>query len=240
MTYLPGLDELPKDKLSIIIPCLNEEEKLPLIIADLMRADIQKKIIIVDSGSSDNTLLIARLTGADVLTSEEPNRGEQLGKGALHSNSEWLLFLHADSRLDKTWYKKISKVMTTRNTNNYAWFFDLKISNKNLIFRLVEVIVSIRSHIFKRPYGDQGLLINKELYLEIGGYKPLHLMEDLDLILRLSKENRIRGLHTKIYTDSRKWEKTNVLVQSLKNAILRQRWRKGESSKKLFHEYYRN
>ena len=65
---------------------------------------------------------------------------------------------------------------------SYAWFFDFKIDKVGFSWFLLELAVFIRSYIFQRPYGDQGLLISKSLYSQIGGYKKIPIMEDIDTV----------------------------------------------------------
>ena len=99
-------------KISIIIPTINEANNLPLLLSDL--SSIQKKgeIIVVDCGSKDKTIDIAKIYGAKVCISKERNRGLQLNMGANKSKGNWLLFLHADTRLTHNWFTKIkSKIL---------------------------------------------------------------------------------------------------------------------------------
>ncbi len=226
-------------QLSIIIPTLNEEETLPLLLADLKLWNDSCEIIIADSGSCDNTISIAKIYSAFTLHLKESNRGYQLSSGANFSSGEWLLFLHADSRLNKNWVQRLHDTIIEERSKNTVWFFDLKIDSKRFLFRIMEFIVYIRSIIFKRPYGDQGLLIHKDLYSKIGGYKSLPLMEDLELIIRLSKAVKIKSLNIPIYTNQRKWKESNILIQSIKNAWLRYKWSRGESAYKLYMKYYK-
>ena len=225
-------------KLSIIIPTLNEAHNLPFLLEDIKECNYKYEAKIVDSCSSDKTILNAKLAGCKITSVPKPNRGYQMHKGALESSGEWLLFLHADSRLEKGWHRDIKKIMQDEKSSNYAWFFNLKIKDKKLDFRLMETLVLIRSCLFQRPYGDQGLLINQKLYKKVGGYRPLHLMEDLDLIIRLSELTDLKSINSNIYTNSRKWEGSNIFKIAIKNHNLRQRWYKGESSFILHKEYY--
>ena len=102
----------------------------------------------------------------------------------------------------------------------------------------MEALVNLRSSLLKRPYGDQGLLIKKSLFNEIGGFKSIHIMEDLDFIIRLSEKHQIAAIGCPIYTNSRKWKGKSMLTQALKNLILKLLWRYGESPKNLSKEYY--
>ena len=224
--------------LSIIIPTLNEANHLPLLLADLKSWNYKCELIIVDGGSKDLTVSIAKIQGIKVIKSTQSNRGYQLKMGALHAKGEWLLFLHADSRLDKKCVKKLIKIMKNLPSKEFAWYFKFKINRNNIKYRFLEIAVAIRSYFFKRPYGDQGLLIHKNLYNASGGFYPLNIMEDLDLITRITNKKNVKSIGKNLYTDSIKWENSNIIKNAIKNAKLRKKWRKGYDIDKLSKEYY--
>ena len=224
-------------KISIIIPTINEANNLPLLLSDLSFIQKEGEIIIVDCGSKDKTIDVANIYGAKVYKSKEKNRGLQLNIGAKNSTGDWLIFLHADTRLTHDWFRKINSVL--KGSDNYIYYFKFKINNKKIIYRFLELIVNLRSFFFKTPYGDQGLIIHKKNYYKNKGYSKIALMEDLDFITRLKKKNTLRLLNFPIYTSSRKWEKTNIFSQALKNWNFRRRWLKGESIKSIYIDYYK-
>ncbi len=224
--------------LSIIIPVINEAKRLPLLLADINLYPSKYELIIVDGGSSDSTPLIAKIGGAKVINCSEANRGLQLQQGALIARGKWLLFLHADSRLEKKWATIVFNRIKNISQKRYPYFFNFKVKHKGLIWLGLEAFVFIRSHLLQRPYGDQGLLIDKDLYFKMGGYKAIPIMEDLDLIIRLSKYTRLKGLGIGLKTSTRKIAKGNVIINAIKNAILRYKWSQGESVKKLAKIYY--
>ena len=102
-------------KISIIIPTINEANNLPLLLSDLSSIQKNGEIIIVDSGSEDKTIDIANIYGAKVFISKERNRGLQLDIGAKNSKGDWLIFLHADTRLNHDWFRKINSVLKEGN-----------------------------------------------------------------------------------------------------------------------------
>ena len=146
-------------KISIIIPTINEANNLPLLLSDLSSIQKEGEIIIVDCGSEDKTIDIANIYGAKVFISKERNRGLQLDIGAKHSNGDWLIFLHADTRLHHDWFRKINTYL--EGNKNSIYYFEFKINNKKIIYRVLEILVNIRSKFFKQPYGDQGLIIHR-------------------------------------------------------------------------------
>ena len=224
--------------LSIIVPTLNEAMHLPLLLADLNAWPYNFDLAIVDGGSKDLTISIAQTQGIKVIKSFKKNRGYQLKLGAKNAKGDWLLFLHADSRLDPEWVNGLLKIIESKTSKNNVWYFDFKIKKTNLEFRFLEIAVALRSQFLQRPYGDQGLLIHKDLYKLSGGYSSLKIMEDLDFITRITKEKKAKRIGKNIYTDDIKWAKSNIIRRAIKNASLRKKWRQGYKIDDLEKEYY--
>jgi len=224
-------------KISVIIPTINEANNLPLLLSDLSTIHKDGEIIIVDCGSKDKTIDIANIYGAKVFISKEKNRGLQLDIGARHSKGDWLIFLHADTRLTHDWFRKTNSFLEG-NLNN-IYYFKFKINHKKIIYRFLEILVNFRSKYFKQPYGDQGLIIHRTTYFENNGFRKIPLMEDVDFLRRLNKKNDLKQLNLPIFISSRKWERTNIFLQALKNWKFRRRWLKGESTKSIYSDYYK-
>jgi len=225
-------------KISIIIPTINEANNLPFLLSDLSSIQKEVEIIIVDCGSEDKTIDIANIYGAKVCISKERNRGLQLNIGAKNSKGEWLIFLHADTRLTHDWFKKINSFL--KGNKNSIYYFEFKINHKKINYRVLEILVNFRSKFFKQPYGDQGLIIHRTTYFKNNGFRKMPLMEDVDFLRRLNKKKDLKQLNIPIFISSRKWERTNIFLQALKNWKFRRRWLKGESTKSIYSEYYKN
>ena len=224
-------------KISIIIPTINEANNLPLLLSDLSSTNKEVEIVIVDCGSKDKTIDIANIYGARVYKSKEKNRGLQLDIGAKNSKGEWLIFLHADTRLTHDWFEKIKSVI--KGDRKFIYYFEFKINDEKIIYRLLEITVNFRSKYFKQPYGDQGLIIHRSMYLKNNGFRKIPLMEDVDFVRRLNNKKNLKQLNLPIFTSSRKWERTNIILQSLKNWSFRRRWIKGESINSIYYDYYK-
>ena len=224
-------------KFSIIIPTIDEANNLPLLLSDLSISHKEGEILIVDCGSEDGTIDVSNIYGASVYKSKERNRGLQLDMGAKNSKGEWLIFIHADTRLANDWFKKVKSAL--KGDKNFIYFFKFKINDKKIIYRLLEVLVNFRSKYFKQPYGDQGLIIHRSVYLKNNGFRKIPLMEDVDFLRRLKNKNNLKQLNLPIFISSRKWEKTNIFLQAIKNWRFRRRWLKGESLKSIYTDYYK-
>ncbi len=225
-------------KISIIIPTINEANNLPLLLSDLSIIQKEGEILIIDSGSEDKTIDVATIYGAKVFKSKERNRGLQLDIGAKKANGEWLIFLHADTRLTHDWVGEIKSIL--KGNKNYIYFFKFKINHKKIIYRVLEILVNFRSQYFKQPYGDQGLIIHRSTYLKNKGFRRIPLMEDLDFFRRLNNKKDLKQLNLPILISPRKWERTNIFLQAIKNWNYRRRWLKGESIKSVYSDYYKN
>ncbi len=224
-------------KISIIIPTINEAYNLPLLLSDLSSIQEEGEIIIVDCGSEDKTIDIANIYGAKVYISKERNRGLQLDLGAKNSKGEWLIFLHADTRLTHDWFSKINSFL--KGNKNSVYYFKFKINHKKIIYRVLEIFVNFRSKYFKQPYGDQGLIIHRTNYFKNNGFRRIPLMEDVDFLRRLNNKKDLKQLNSPIFISPRKWERTNIFHQAIKNWHFRVRWLKGESIKSIYSDYYK-
>jgi len=226
--------------LSVVIPTLEEACRLPLLLADLQQWQGELEVVICDGGSRDQTRQVAQLAGATVLDSPTSGRGPQLRWGVDHSRHAWLLVLHADSRLPGPWHQRVDQILSSPEAHLSAWSFDFKVdAGMRPMLWLLQRMVNLRSRWLQRPYGDQGLLIHRQLYARVGGYRPLALMEDLDLVERLSKVATLRSLNCALLTSAQRWQKRSVLAQAWRNARLRWLWRQGRSTEQLLRIYRR-
>ena len=222
--------------LAVVVPALNEAQRLPLLLADLQQAPpgLLQALVLVDGGSTDATAQVASLAGAQLLHSAA-GRGRQLQRGVGVTTAPWLLLLHADCRLPAGWGEAVQRAMAMPPA---AWAFDLAVEGPGLPLRLLELAVRLRSQLRQLPYGDQGLLVPRPLLEQAGGVPAIPLMEDLCLIQRLQRHTRIRRLGLPLQVDGRRWRRRGVLGTALQNAQLRRAWRQGSSPADLAQLYY--
>ena len=173
--------------LSIIVPTLNAAATLDTCLTALAEYKPAQAVIVVDGGSSDDTVQIAKQHGATVMTAPR-GRGSQLAVGANAAIGNWLLFLHADTQLMPGWVSEIGAFIADKRNSHTAAVFTLALDDERLSARWVEWISATRTKILALPYGDQGLLISRELYNSVGGFKPIAIMEDVDIARRLGRK----------------------------------------------------
>ncbi len=179
--------------LSVIIPTLNAETGLPQTLSALIPGvvcGLVKDVIISDGGSADESREIAENTGCTVVTGPA-GRGTQLALGAQAARGQWLLFLHADTVLSTGWEEEVGHFMEQTYSHAYAGVFRFALDDFRPEARRLETLVALRCKLFALPYGDQGLLIHRSLYDQLGGYANVPLMEDVDLVRRIGRKRLI-------------------------------------------------
>jgi rSAM/selenodomain-associated transferase 2 len=207
--------------ISVIIPTLNAERTLGPTLAALVPAVVKglvQEAILVDGGSSDETYLIAEAAGTRLIVAPR-GRGTQLDAGAAEARGDWLLFLHADTVLEASWAEEakgfIERVESGRRKQAAA-FFRFALDDDGLMPRLVEKTVDLRCALLALPYGDQGLLISRHLYNLLGGFRPLPLMEDVDLVRRLKRRELVM-LNSRAVTSGERYRREGYLARAMRN-----------------------
>lgn len=220
--------------LSVVIPTLNEASTVAALLADLAAVTVPYEVIVADGGSSDETLRIAEEADARTVAVKR-GRGIQLRKGAEVARAPLLCFLHADVRLGVGAAARLSRLAL--ESPDYACAFRLRIEAAGGRFRLIERGANLRTRFFGLPYGDQGLVVRREHYVEAGGYPALPLMEDVALARALRRVARLRLLEEALSVSPRRWHRDGVVRRTLRNWFLLARYLAGASPERLVEEY---
>lgn len=207
--------------ISVVIPTFNAGPLLVHTLAALVPAVVEgivQEAIVADGGSTDDTLVIADAAGAHVV--EAPRgRGTQLEAGAAVAKGDWLLFVHADTVLDPGWAEEaqsfIDRVQSGRRPQAAA-YFRFALDDDGFMPRLLETMVGLRCSVFALPYGDQGLLISRALYKRLGGFRAIPLMEDVDLVRRLKRRQRV-VLKSRAVTSAQRYLREGYVSRSVRN-----------------------
>jgi len=224
--------------LSIIIPALNAEANLPLCLAALMpglEAGLIREVILIDGGSSDQTRRLAEGAGATVILAPETGRAAQLRMGAEQARGDWLLFLHADTALSRDWAERTKAHITERQDKAAA--FTLAYRSDHPMAKVVARRANWRARALGLPYGDQGLLVSRRLYKEVGGYPDTPFMEDVQIIRAIGKK-RLSILSAEARTDASKYDRDGWRKRSWHNVSLVARYLLGASPQSLAKKYH--
>ena len=221
--------------LSVVIPTKDAEADLPRCLGALwegMQAGILRELIVVDGGSTDNTVRLADEAGARVLK-VAPSRGGQLRTGGAEAKGDWLLFLHADSVLQPGWTDAVIPMIKA----GQAGYFRLEFDAPGLPARTVAGWANFRSRVFGLPYGDQGLLVTRRAYRDAGEFPDIPLMEDVAIVRKL--RGQLAPIKASVVTSAKRYQSQGWLRRSARNFWTLIRFFCGVSPETLARQYRR-
>ena len=182
-------------------------------------------ITVVDGGSTDDTATIATAAGATVIAAA-PGRGAQLAAGAAAATHLWLMFVHADTALAHGWDIAVASFMTNPDMRENVGVFQFRLDDVAPAAKRLERIVAWRTKVLALPYGDQGLVMSRATYAEIGGFRTLPIMEDVDLVRRIPK-GRLHVLPATAITSADRYRQNGYVLRPLRNLLCQGLWRLG-------------
>jgi rSAM/selenodomain-associated transferase 2 len=222
-----------KDKITVVVPVLNEEKILCYTLGNL-KLTPNEELIVSDGGSTDSSVSIAReFTEKVFVSTEGKGRGYAMNIGALHAKGKILFFLHADCILD------IIR-RTLRRDGVIAGAFDISIATSGLRYRIIEKGANIRSRITSIPYGDQGIFMKKEDFERIGGFADIALMEDIEISKRLKRLGKIVFIRPPIITSPRRWLKEGAFYTTIRDWTIALLYSLFRISPVVLKQYYKD
>ena len=207
--------------LSVIIPTYNEQSQLGATLASLRDANVHE-VIVADGGSGDGTVAVAGNCSAKVVSAPR-GRGSQLNAGASEASGDLLLFLHADTLLPPGFDQHVRRLLARPHVA--AGAFRLRIgapasapaNATGRAYRLLEAALNWRSVYRQMPYGDQAIFMSAATFNAMGGFAPVPVMEDFDLICRLRRRGRIAIAPAAVVTSARRWQQHGLWRTTLLN-----------------------
>jgi len=206
--------------ISIIIPVFREQDLINKVIEHIRESpggsDVE--IVVVDGSPGSETLGVVNDAAVKRITANT-GRGLQMNRGAEVAAGKILLFLHADTKLPREWHRHVCSLMEHPALS--AGAFDLAISAEGGAYRIIERGATLRSRLTKIPYGDQAVFMRRKYFQELGGYREIPIMEDLELMRRIKKTGgRVGFIRERVITSARRWEKEGVLRCTCRNWTL--------------------
>lgn len=205
--------------LDVIVPALDAAAVIEATLASLAEgALLIRRVLVVDGGSGDDTVARAERAGATVIQGPR-GRGPQLAAGAAASDAPWLLFLHADTRLAPGWTGPVAAFIEAGPDGSKAAAFTLAFDDASRHARALARLANWRARALALPYGDQGLVMSRALYERIGGFRPLPLMEDVDLVRRIGRA-RLQHLDAVAFTSAEGYRRWGWWPRAARNLAL--------------------
>jgi len=196
-------------KLSIVIPTLNEAAQLRDSLEPLRAFQARgHEVIVVDGGSSDTTTAIAQEFAQRVIGSAR-GRAYQMNAGAAAASGDVVLFLHADTRLPAQADALIAAALC--NEQKMWGRFDVRLSGDHFLLRVVELFMNLRSRMSSIATGDQAMFVRRAVFIQLGGFPDIPLMEDIALCKLLKRRFLPVNLTARVVTSSRRWEKRGII-----------------------------
>lgn len=191
---------------TVVIPTLDEAARIGALVSSLVRPGRDARdgveVIVVDGGSRDGTPELARAAGARVLESER-GRARQLRLGSECASGDWIVFLHADTRLPEGWSEALARAAGDPRCAGGA--FGFRIEERGFLYRWIEFWVGLRNAWLRLPYGDQAIFVRRGVLEAMGGVPDVPILEDLDLVRGIRSRGRLALLALPATTSGRRY-----------------------------------
>jgi rSAM/selenodomain-associated transferase 2 len=205
-------------KLSVVVPMLNEAGDIAGALNALRRGAHDAEIIVVDGGSSDASVAIARPL-CDCVFVAPRGRARQMNAGAHASHGDVLAFVHADTIVPSTFAADIVSALSDPAV--IGGRFDVQLDSSALPFRVIGAMISLRSRFSRTGTGDQAIFVRRDMFDRLGGFPQLELCEDLEFSRRLKRAGGVACLRSRVTTSSRRWRSNGIARTVLKMWMIR-------------------
>lgn len=209
----------PMPFVSVIVPVHRDEPALARLLDRLVPGG-PVEVIVASTGDPrdrrDAAILAVRHPRVRWVTAPR-GRGTQMNAGARHATGDWLVFLHADTRLPDGW---LAEIVQADRAGAVGGWFAFALDSDRRVARHLEAAVRWRVRLFALPYGDQALFVRRDVFARMGGYRPWPLMEDVELVGRLRRQGAVHRAHRAAITSARRWEQDGWIARSARNVLL--------------------
>ena len=224
------------DKLSVIVPMLNEEDAIARALDALAAAAPGAQVIVVDGASTDRSREHARARCAMLLVAQQ-GLARQMNAGAAAAKGDALAFVHADTIVPPTFADDIAAALADPAV--VGGRFDVRLDDASPMLRLVGWLISARSRLSRTATGDQAIFIRRRIFELVGGYRDIELGEDLDLARRMKRAGAVACLRATVTTSARRWRERGILATTVRMWFLRAALLMGVSPSRLARLYKR-
>ena len=219
--------------ISVIIPTRNEAENIEGLLRYLHHLDSALEIIVADAGSTDKTVEKAKRLSKVIQSAK--GRGVQMNEGAKVARGDVLWFIHADCYPHPDSIQAMKQALA--NEEIVGGGFEYALHHPGFRFRVVEFLSNRKNRLLKWLFGDMGIFVRREVFVQMGGYSEIPLMEDMDFSQRLKHHGKIVILRQRMKTSARRWIEEGYVLNSLRSWLFQSAWALGASPATLARFY---
>ncbi len=215
---------------AVIIPAKNEAKELPETLSRLLAVRPKLCVVVVDGGSSDGTVEVARALGVEVLESKVAGRGPQINLGIQSVCADVVWIVHADTWINGAHYESLLTAMEG-DWRLLGGGFHRTFRSPSLVLRWTCRLASLRNRTLGWHLGDQAMFVRKSAWARMGGFPEWSRFEDLEFSRRLGRMGAIASLHPAVSTSARRFERGGSLVVTLRDFLLTVKYLAGWESR---------
>jgi rSAM/selenodomain-associated transferase 2 len=201
-------------KTSVIVPALNEERDIDRALLSVVNQRVRAELVVVDGGSRDNTVGIARHYAKVIMGRR--GRSRQMNLGVQHSSGDVLVFLHADTELKAGYFEEVSKAL--EDPSVVGGYAPLTFDSYNSLLWIYSRFTMMKFRLFH--YGDGAVFVRRSVFENLRGFRELPIMEDLDFLRRLQRAGRTVLLSTPVVTSARRFRKGGMIRNQARNVFI--------------------
>jgi len=221
-------------RLSVIVPMLNEADAIAATLAAIRIGAPKAKIVVVDGGSTDGSIEIAR-PRCDVVIISERGRARQMNAGAARASGDAMVFVHSDTIVPQSFARDIESALADPLV--VGGRFDVRLDDDHPLCMLIGALISLRSRLSRTATGDQAIFVRKTIFEALGGFPDMPICEDLDFARRLKRAGRVACLRTRVITSARRWRRGGIIRTVLRMWSIRLLYLAGVSPSRLSRLY---
>jgi rSAM/selenodomain-associated transferase 2 len=220
--------------ISVIIPTLNEAELLPITLERVQANKAKHEVLVVDGGSSDETVWLATKSGARMIRSDRSQRAAQMNLGARQAEGDAYFFLHADTWIGSDTLDRIGQALGQPLVVGGA--FARRFQSRSPLLRLTCIVSEWRSRLFGWYFGDQGIFVRRRTFERLGGFADLPLFEDVDFSRRMARVGRVVTVRGNVVSSARRFASRGILATTVADGWLTFRYFAGANPGRLVAE----
>ena len=225
-------------RISVVVPSWRDAENLEQLLPELARRERIAEVIVVDASGDGKAEALAVSSGATFIVSPAPNRGEQMNLGAAAATGDVLVFLHSDTNLEEAHLAAIEAAMADPLVIGGAFF--RKFDGRHPRLMWLESVARFLSSHGGTLYGDQSIFVRRDVFMKLGGFAKIPLMEDVEFSRRLRGAGKVAVLDPPVQSSARRHLRKGAWRTSIQNGLFIVLYNLGVSPHTLHRWYYRN